>query len=210
MSNIVPLSKDKYRLFVATQYLNASAAIYEGLKRQRGVNNFHFLVSVRSFIEYTRRGIWFLMWANAEKLQEATKLTFERPGSPNLVKMDSMINEKLGNGRQSALERNAPGIKEPFIDCLHALTHGNPICVRMIAHGLEKSFDIAGLTFRAEADLNIFKILLYRRMLGESPKSIWQMLTTMHNRPDELTANARIAAQLLKNSGKFDEAFFRK
>ena len=96
---MVQLTPDKYRLFVAIQYLNASAALYEGLKRQQGTNNFHFVVTMRSFIEYTRRGIWFLAWANNEKVEAVKKLTFDKPGSPGLGKMDAMIHEALGLGR---------------------------------------------------------------------------------------------------------------
>ena len=60
---------EKYRLLVAVQYLNASDLLFAGLKRQQGNNNFHFVVTMRSFIEYTRRGIWFLAWATDEQVQ---------------------------------------------------------------------------------------------------------------------------------------------
>jgi len=65
-------------------------------------------------------------------------LTFESPGSPGIATMDEMINEALGQGRVSHLIAVSPGINEPFLDCLHALTHGNPISVRMISFGLDK------------------------------------------------------------------------
>src|ERR1019366_9005314 len=87
MSDIVQLEMDQYRLLVALRYLNASEAICNGLQRQRGVNDFHFLVTLRSFIEYTRRGIWFLAWASEEKLRAAGTLTFDRAGSPGLAAM---------------------------------------------------------------------------------------------------------------------------
>jgi hypothetical protein len=207
MDDTVELRKDKYRLFVAIQYLNASVELCKGLKRQHDVNNFHFLVTLRSFIEYTRRGIWFLIWASDEKLQSATKLSFASAGSPGLAKMDEMLNEKLGKGKKSALMANVPEMNEPFINCLHALTHGNPISVRMMAHGLEKIFDTAGLMARAEADLAIFRILLYRQIVGEDQETIWTTLAAIHSSPNELSANVKIAAHLLNQSGNTLEAF---
>ncbi|MGH9355676.1 MAG: hypothetical protein ACRD10_06050, partial [Terriglobia bacterium] len=99
MNNFVPVQADQYRLLVAVRYLNASDAIYKGLQRQRGVNDFHFLVTLRSFIEYTRRGIWFLVWASDETLRKAEKLTFKQAGSPGLASMDAMIDEALGEGK---------------------------------------------------------------------------------------------------------------
>jgi hypothetical protein len=91
MSEIALLDIDQYRLLVAVRYLNASEDICKGLQRQRGVNDFHFLVTLRSFIEYTRRGIWFLVWASEEILKKTGDLTFERAGSPNLASMDAML-----------------------------------------------------------------------------------------------------------------------
>jgi hypothetical protein len=207
MSDIRRLNADQYRLLVALRYLNASEAICEGLKRQRGVNDFHFLVTLRSFIEYTRRGIWFLSWASDQKLEEAGKLTFERPGSPGLARMDEMINQALGLGRVSHLTDSVPGIKEPFINCLHALTHGNPISVRMVGYGLDKIFDTAGLLAQAEFELSLFRILLYRRMLGEDLDAIWEMLRTIHERPAAVRANVKIAAHLLRKSGMANGLF---
>lgn len=196
------LDIDQYRLLVAVRYLNASEAIYKGFQSQRGVNDFYFLVSLRSFIEYTRRGIWFLVWASEAKLRKAEKLTFKDAGSPELVTMDSMINEALGEGRVSHLMRRLPVINEPFLHCLHALTHGNPISVRMMAFGLERIFDTAGLLSRAELDLDIFRIVLYRRALGEEIDAIWKMLGPVHDRPTDVHSNALIAAASLKKSGK--------
>src|SRR5271168_605231 len=82
--DIVKLTPEKYRQLVAVQYLNASDFLYDGLKRQQGVNDFHFVATMRSFIEYTRRGIWFLAWANDDKLRQVQNLTFDKPGSPGL------------------------------------------------------------------------------------------------------------------------------
>ncbi|MGA7622127.1 MAG: hypothetical protein WB630_09695 [Candidatus Acidiferrales bacterium] len=69
----IELPLDKYRLLVAVQYLNASDAIFAGLKRQQGTNDFHFVGTMRSFIEYTRRGTWFLAWASEKQVQAVTK-----------------------------------------------------------------------------------------------------------------------------------------
>jgi hypothetical protein len=203
------VSKDEndLRLFIALQYLNASEFILEGLRQQHERNTFHFVITLRSFIEYTRRGMWFLCWANTEKLKEARKLTFENPGSPGVAAMDEMINEALGKGRVSHLMTVLPGINEPFLNCLHALTHGNPVSVRMIPFGLNKIFDAKGLLARAEVDLGIFRIMLYRRMLGEKKSDIWKVLRTVHNRPADLEANAKMAAHQLRESGKLDTFF---
>lgn len=202
MNDFMQLSADQYRTLVAVRYLNASEAIYKGLQSQRGINDFYFLVSLRSFIEYTRRGIWFLAWAGEQQLREAEKLTFRQTGSPNLASMDAMINEALGEGRISHLMDKLPGIDEPFLHCLHALTHGNPISVRMTTFGLDKIFNTTGLLSRAELELDIFRVLLYRRMLGEDIHAIWKILSAIRNRPDEVRANVLIAAHMLKKSGK--------
>ena len=164
--------------------------------------DFHFLVTLRSFIEYTRRGIWFLAWASEKALRKAEKLTFDRPGSPDLASMDAMINNALGNGQVSPLMNNMPGINEPFLNCLHALTHGNPISVRMTTFGLSKIFNTEGLLGKVALDLDIFKVLLYRRMLGEDINTIWKMLAPIHNKPADVQSNALIAAHLLQKSGK--------
>jgi hypothetical protein len=201
------LDKDQARLFIALQYLNASDLIFAGLKRQYKDNMFRFVISLRSFIEYTRRGTWFLCWANQDKVKEARNLTFEKPGSPPLVKMDEMINEALGKGKVSSLSTIMAGINEPLINGLHALTHGNPISVRMIAYGLDKIFNTEMLLLRAQTDLGLFRILLYRKMLGETQKDIWTMLSAIHNRPADVAANEKLAAHLLKRSGKADQVF---
>jgi hypothetical protein len=196
----VDITIEKYRLLVAIRYLNSSEDIWKGLKRQQGVNDFHFLITLRSFIEYTRRGIWFLAWADEKTLKDAEKATFQRPGSPGIIQMDKMINGALGLGRVSHLAKNIPGINEPFIDCLHALTHGNPISVRMTTIGLHKIFNTEGLLSRVELELNLFRVLLYRQMLGEELKGIWKVLSPICDKPEDVLANARAAAFLLKKS----------
>jgi hypothetical protein len=138
------------------------------------------------------------------------KLTFESPGSPGIATMDEMISEALGQGRASHLLAVLPGINEPFLDCLHALTHGNPISVRMISFGLDKIFNAKMLLARAELDFGLFRIMLYRRMMGEKQSDIWKMLSTIHNRPADIAANVKIAARLLKASGKADKVFVGK
>jgi hypothetical protein len=92
----VRMTLDQYRKFVAVQYLNASAFLFEGLKSQQGKTDFHFAVTMRSFIEYTRRGIWFLAWATDQQLRGVKNLTFQASGSPGIAKMDAMISEALG------------------------------------------------------------------------------------------------------------------
>jgi hypothetical protein len=188
---------DKARMFIATQYLNASEELFAGLKRQHKDNIFHFVISLRSFIEYTRRGVWFLCWADPKQIKEAYRLTFAKSGSPPLVAMDAMMNERLGKGAISALKRPAQGIGEPFINSLHALTHGNPISVRFLSFGMEKIFNTEMLLLRAEIDLSIFRILLCRMMLGEKQEDIWRMLSTIEN----------LAASSLQDAGG-PEKFF--
>jgi hypothetical protein len=208
MSGTVQLSTPQYRIVVAMQYWNASRAIFEGLRRQCGVNDFHFLISLRSFIEYTRRGIWFLLWASEERLRTAEKLTFNRSGSLHLVRMDEMINEALGLGRMSHLRDTIKGVNEPFIDCLHALTHGNSISVRFLAFGLKKIFQTNKLLVRAELELHLFTILFCRRAIGEGTATLWKTLAVINNRPDDMKANAKIAAhQFLSKKANPGEGF---
>lgn len=76
--NTVSLDISQLRLFIALQYMNASEFILKGLRQQRENNVFHFVITLRSFIEYTRRGMWFLCWANREKLKAARKPTFSK------------------------------------------------------------------------------------------------------------------------------------
>ncbi len=202
MGNTIELRLSPYRHLVAIRYLNASEAIWNGLQRQCWSNDFHFLITLRSFLEYTRRGIWFLAWASEGKLKKAEHLTFKDAGSPPLSTMDALLNDALGQGKVSPLMNLVPGVNEPFLHCLHALTHGNPISVRMIGIGLESIFDTKNLLARAELDLGIFRILLYRHMAGEEIGGIWAMFSTIHNRPNDIKANVVIAAHLLKKSGK--------
>jgi hypothetical protein len=198
----VQMTLEQYRKFVAVQYLNASMLLYDGLKCQQGKNDFHFLVTARSFIEYTRRGIWFLAWASDEQVKAVKKLTFQQHGSPGIAAMDKLINEALGLGKVCHLMSPVKDINnEPFLHCLHALTHGNPISVRMVAFGVDKMFETDKLLIRAETDLHLFRILLYRRMLGQELKDIWKMLAGIHNQPDTMRINAEIAAKQVKESG---------
>ena len=196
------MTKDQYRQFVVIQYLNASTLLYEGLKAHQGKNDFEFVVSLRSFIEYTRRGIWFLAWATDSQVHKVQTLTFDRSGSPGLVEMDKLINHALGLGNRSALESPIKDINnEKYVNCLHALTHGNPISVRMVAFGIDKIFQTDKLLIRAETDLNLFRILLCRRLVGEELKSIWKMLSGIYNQPDIMRSNTRIAATLVQKAG---------
>ena len=157
---------------------------------------------MRSFIEYTRRGIWFLAWATDQQLRGVKKLTFQASGSPGIAKMDVLINEALGVGKITHLMNPVKDINnEPFLHCLHALTHGNPISVRMVAFGVDKIFQTDKLLIRAETDLHLFRILLYRRMLGEELKNTWKMLGSIHNQPDAMRTNVQIAARLVKQAG---------
>jgi hypothetical protein len=201
MSATVSLTAEKYRQLIALRYLNASESLLKGLQRQQGINDFHFVVTLRSFIEYTRRGIWFLAWASEEKLASAENLTFQRSGSPNLVRIDKLINEALGLGKKCFLLNKVNGVGEPFLDCLHALTHGNPISVRMIGIGLPKIFQTDKLAMRAEMETNLFRILVYRRILGEEFDSIWKMITPINNRPEDMRKAALAAAIALKKAG---------
>lgn len=135
-------------------------------------------------------------------LETAGQLTFDKSGSPGIAAMDTMINEALGHGKVCHLMAPVKEINgEPFINCLHALTHGNPISVRMLIYGLDKIFQTNMLLIRAETDLNLFRVLLYRRVLGENLEDIWKMLAPIHNQPDTMRTNAMIAASLVKKAG---------
>jgi len=192
---------DSYRRLVVIQYLNASRSLFLGLKSQQGKNDFHFVVTLRSFIEYTRRGVWFLAWATDQQVEAVKKLTFDESGSPGLAAMDEMINEALGRGKVCPLKNPISGIDEPFINLLHALTHGNPISVRVLGFGLEKIFQTDKLLQKAEADLNLFRVLIYRRMLGDELIDIWKMLGAIYHDPEALKASAITAAKQVKDSG---------
>ena len=115
--------------------------------------------------------------------------------------MDEMINEALGRGKVCPLKNPISGIDEPFINLLHALTHGNPISVRVLGFGLEKIFQTDKLLQKAEADLNLFRVLIYRRMLGDELIDIWKMLGAIYHDPEALKASAITAAKQVKDSG---------
>jgi hypothetical protein len=203
MNDTAKLTAPQYRLLVAIRYLNASSALFAGMQ---STNDLHFLVTLRSFIEYTRRGIWFLAWAKERKLKHAEKLTFQQGGSPDLVAMDMMLNEAIGNGKVCYLKQVVPLVNEPFLDCLHALTHGNPISVRMLGIGLQKIFQKDKLLLRAQMELNWFDILVCRRALGEPLEVIWKLLGPISNQPDAVKQNAKIAALQVKKAGGLDTA----
>jgi hypothetical protein len=80
----------------------------------------------------------------------------------------------------------------------------------MISFGLEKIFNTEMLLARAEIDLGLFRILLYRQMLGEKQQDTWKMLSTIHNSPADVEASVKTAAQLLRQSGKADQVFKAK
>lgn len=59
MDETIALDKDQRRFLIAIEYFNASKCILEVLRQQHKTNPFHFVITLRSFIEYNRRGIWF-------------------------------------------------------------------------------------------------------------------------------------------------------
>ncbi len=122
--------------------------------------------------------------------------------------MDEMINGALGLGEKSHLRDPVEGVNEPFIECLHALTHGNPISVRFIAFGLQRIFQTDSLLVRAEMELDLFTILVCRRALGEDLQSIWRMLAPLNDHPGQMKANAKIAGLEVKKAG-LDKGFPR-
>ncbi len=200
MTTVLAKPKD-YRLLVGARYLDASDRLLKGMRALHRDNPFHFLVSLRSFIEYTRRGIWFLVWASNDQLSTAEQLTFKQAGSPPLTKMDAMINKAVGAGNVSHLTDIVGGVNEPFIDCLHALTHGNPVSVRFIAMELNKVFDTPKFLARAEHELNIFRLLLYRRVAKMPQRDIWNLLKPIHDKPQLLYEEVLKAAADVKEQG---------
>jgi hypothetical protein len=200
MTTVMSKPKD-YRLLVGLRYMNASDMLFQGLKAQQQQNEFHFLVTLRSFIEYTRRGIWFLVWASNEQLKKAEHLTFKEAGSPGLAKMDAMITKALGAGKVSRLMDIIPVVNEPFLDTLHALTHGNPIAVRMLGMNLSKVFDSKRLLAKAENDLNIFKLIMYRRVTKMPQQDIWDLLKPIYDKPVLLWDEVLKAAKDIKKQG---------
>lgn len=199
MTTVFAKPKD-YRLLVAIRYLNASDLLLKGMKALYQDNNpFHFLVSLRSFIEYTRRGTWFLVWASNEQLKKAEHLTFKEPGSPPLAKMDAMLFKSMGT--VSHITDIVDGFNEPFINLLHALTHGNPISVRFLAMELTTIFDIPAFLERAEHEQNIFRLLVYRRVLKMPQADIWNLLKAAYDKPELLKQEVLKAAAELRQSG---------
>jgi hypothetical protein len=200
MTTVVSKAKD-YRLLVGARYLDASDMLLKGMRAVHQEHPFDFLVSLRSFIEYTRRGIWFLVWASNDQLREAEHLTFNQAGSPSLIKMDAMLNKAMGAGKISHLNNTVDGVNEPFIDCLHALTHGNPVSVRFIAVDLTRVFDIPKSLARAEHELNIYRLLHYRRVAGMPQNDIWKPLASIHDKPQSLYEEVIKAATDVKKQG---------
>jgi hypothetical protein len=196
------------RLIIGTQYFIASHNLCEGMKQSRGKNNLHLLVTLRSFIEYSRRGIWFMAWATEKKVHDAKRLTFNRSGSPNLVTMDEMINEALGLGRRSGLTAKVVGMNESTVNLLHALTHGNPISVRMLQFGLDKIFQIDFFLARVEMECDMFAVILCRRALRHDFATIWKDLTPIRDRPVDMRVALNHVAPLARPAlDKMSEKF---
>jgi hypothetical protein len=143
-----------------------------------------------------------LFWASDAQLVKTQKFSFADVNSPSVEKLDLLLQRKLGIDGPALLSQPVAGIGEPFIKCLHALTHGNPITVRMFEFGIDKLFDINMLLVRAEADLDIYRIAFYRHLLGQSEDEIWGLLREMHNRPNELMQNAIVAAYQVREKKK--------
>lgn len=194
------LDEAQYRKFVAIQFLNASGAILRGMKQLLGSNDFLALVSLRSFIEYTRRGVWLLFFAKPKALQNTRKLSFMESGT-DIIAMDKRYNESLGLGSVSYLSLPVAGVNEPFINCLHALTHGNPIMARAVSVGLDTVFNTKMLVARAEMEHHIFVILLGRQLLGQDEATTWKLLAEINNKPNDVRANAAIVWHSLEKAG---------
>jgi hypothetical protein len=142
------------------------------------------------------------VWASNAQLKEAEHLTFKQAGSPPLTKMDAMLNKAMGAGKVSHLTVIVDGVNEPFIECLHALTHGNPVSVRFIAMDLALIFDLPRILARAEHELNIFRLLLYRRVAGMPQNDVWKLLTPVHDKPQLLYEEVlKAAADVHKQGG---------
>lgn len=104
-------------------------------------------------------------------------------------------------GAQSHLTDIVGGFNEPFIDCLHALTHGNPVSVRFPAMESTKLFHIPKFVARAEHEQNIFRLLVYRRMTKLPQADIWNLLKPIHDQPSLLYNEVVKAAADFKRSG---------
>jgi hypothetical protein len=180
---------------------DSCSRVFRGYEEAAWREQFPSIGHSAQLIEYQRRGIWFLAWASQEKLNVAEKLTFDQAGSPKISRMDEMINEALGLGKVCHLLNNVPLVNDKFLNCLHALTHGNPISVRMLGVGLDKIFQPDKLLIRAEMELNMFHTLVYRRALGEELKSIWSTLAPIHDRPDSVRTLAKTAGMDVKKEG---------
>jgi hypothetical protein len=113
--------------------------------------------------------------------------------------------QQSSHGSVWYLLNKVPLVSEPFLNCLHALTHGNPISVRMLGIGLDKIFQSDKLLIRAEMELNMFHTLVYRRALGEELKSIWSALAQIHNRPDDVKQLAKAAGTKVKQAGGLEK-----
>jgi hypothetical protein len=72
----------------------------------------------------------------------------------------------------------------------------------MTTYGLERIFNTEKLLAKVELDLDIFRVVVYRKILGEDIDEILKMLGPIHDRPADVRANARIAAQSVKQSGR--------
>jgi hypothetical protein len=120
-----------------------------------------------------------------------------------------MFNRAIGGEDKSPLMEKVTGMNppEPFINALHALTHGNPISVRLLGPNMSTIFNFDGLMARAELEVGVFAILLYRQMVGEKIDDIWRMIATIVRDAAAVKTNVQIAAHQLKQSGRFDEAF---
>jgi len=207
MAKLCLLSPEKARLFVGVKYLNASTFLFQGLKRSAGTNDFHFLVTLRSFIDYTRRGIWYLVWASEDHIQIAMppSFTFKQTGIPDTIGIDSKIRHAIGLSPKSPLGAPLPGLKgEKFLDCLHSLTHGNPAAVTMLARGLRNFFDIDNYLVGAEEYLAQFQIILYRLAVGEKIGSIWQTLGVVRSAV-MLRAMVKVSAKRARDAAVFSE-----
>jgi len=119
----------------------------------------------------------------------------------DVITADKRINKSLGRGEVSPLLDPVPGVGEPFMNCLHALTHGNPIMTRMLAFGLDRSFNTPMLVVKAEVDYHMFLVLLGRQLLGQDPAVTWKALGSIYNKPNDMRDNARIVVHLLRQQG---------
>lgn len=201
MSELVQATIGEYRKLVAIRYLNASEKLMTAMKAELGFHDFHILVTLRSFIEYTRKGIWFLVWAKDPALRKCETISFRDPGTPSLERVDQLIQQELGNGKKSPLSAQVKGVNESFIHLLHALTHGNPFSVRLDPMGLNQIFDIDHILMRCEQDLNLFRMLLYSTILGDSIENTWSQLVSVQNSPAGLQGLVIATALRLKTSG---------